>query len=248
MIAAPVAEFEGAAVSPRRAFYGGERVRVSLALDGNTVAGPSRVGVFFVPKGNRGKSIRRIVIESLAPNETRVLEWDGLSNAGKPAPDGRYSVLASVSDGPRRKLGEFRFAGHFFPVRGSHWARGWLGLFGAPRSGNRLHEGYDVMTRCGTPLAAARAGRVISRGYDSELYGNYLRILGARERRSYFYAHMKKPALPGLGERVVTGETVGRVGVTGNATGTGCHLHFEIRDRGREIDPWPDLARWDRFS
>lgn len=247
-MAVPVGEFSSASVAPKRAFYGGEGVRVSFSLDGAKVSDPSRVEVFFVPKGNRGRSVRRIVIESLSPDEISEFEWDGLTNADKPAADGRYSVFASVSGGPRRRLGEFRFAGHYFPVRGPHWARGWLGLFGAPRSGDRLHEGYDVMTRCGTPLAAVRAGKVISRGYDPVLYGNYLRILGAHERRSYFYAHLRKPAFPGLGERVITGETVGRVGTTGNATGTGCHLHFEIRDRGREIDPWPDLARWDRFS
>jgi murein DD-endopeptidase MepM/ murein hydrolase activator NlpD len=211
-------------------------------------SGATRVDVLFVPKGNEGRSVRRIVFDPVLPGELRQFEWNAVTGADKPAPDGRYSVFGVAAGGPRRKLGEFRLTGHFFPVRGPHWARGWLGLFGAPRSDDRVHQGYDVMARCGTPLAAVRAGKVISRGYDPVLYGNFLRILGARERRSYFYSHLSKPALPGLGERVSTGETVGRVGTTGNAKGTGCHLHFEIRVRGREIDPRLDLARWDRFS
>lgn len=241
-------EFVGANVSPKRAFFGGESVRVAFSLDAAQITQPSRVVVSFVPKGREGKAVDRVVLESVDPGETSEIEWRGLTGSGKPAPDGLYSVFGSVAGGPLRRLGGFRLVGHFFPVRGPHWARGWLGLFGAPRSGHRVHEGYDVMTRCGTPLAAVRAGKVISRGYDPELYGNYLRIIGAKERRSYFYAHLRKPALPGLGDRVATGEIVGRVGLTGNAAGTGCHLHFEIRNRGRVIDPRPDLARWDRFS
>lgn len=233
---------------PKRAFFGGEPVRVSFALDGAVFTEPVGVDLLFVPRGTGGKSLRRASLGLIDPAGEGTFEWNGVTNAGKPAPDGRYSVFASVSGGPRQRVGAFRLAGHFFPVRGPHWERGWLGLFGAPRSGKRIHQGYDVMTRCGTPLAAVRAGRVISRGFDPVLYGNYLRIRGARERRSYFYAHLRKPATPGLGDRVETGEVVGRVGVTGNALGTGCHLHFEIRDRGREIDPRADLARWDRFS
>ena len=243
-----MSEFASANVSPKRAFFGAEKVGISFSLDGASVTEPSRVEIALVPRGNKGKAVKRVLLESVPPDEVRRVEWNGLTNADKLAPDGRYSVFGSVQGGPSRLLGRFRLSGHFFPVRGPHWARGWLGLFGAPRSGRRVHEGYDVMTRCGTPLAAVRAGKVISRGYDPVLYGNYLRVIGARERRSYFYAHMRKPAVPGLGERVETGEIVGRVGVTGNAAGTGCHLHFEIRDRGREIDPRPDLARWDRFS
>ena len=241
-------EFSSASVAPKRAFFGAEKVGISFSLDAAEVPGPSSVKISLVPKGNGGRPVKRLLLGAVSPSEVRRIDWNGLTNSEKPAPDGRYSVFGSVSDGPSRLLGRFRLSGHFFPVRGPHWERGWLGLFGAPRSGRRVHEGYDVMTRCGTPLAAVRAGKVISRGYDPVLYGHYLRITGARERRSYFYAHLRKPALPGLGERVETGEIVGKVGVTGNAAGTGCHLHFEIRSRGREIDPRPDLARWDRFS
>jgi len=51
-----------------------------------------------------------------------------------------------------------------------------------------------------------------------------------------------------LGERVYTGQLVGRVGRSGNARTIGCHLHFEIRRRGRWIDPEPRLRAWDRYS
>jgi murein DD-endopeptidase MepM/ murein hydrolase activator NlpD len=89
---------------------------------------------------------------------------------------------------------------------------------------------------------------VLRRGYDPVLYGNYLLLGGEGERRSYFYAHLPVPAPVVRGERVWEGETVGAVGETGNAVGTGCHLHFEIHRRGVPIDPLPELQRWDRYS
>ena len=133
-------------------------------------------------------------------------------------------------------------------MRGPHWARGPIGEFGAPRSGGRIHEGFDVVAACGTELVAARGGRVLRRGYDPALYGHYLLIHGEGERRSYFYAHMPRPAPVDRGERVWTGERVGAVGETGNARSVGCHLHFEIHVRGRPLDPEPALRRWDRYS
>ena len=126
--------------------------------------------------------------------------------------------------------------------------RGAVGAYHAPRSGGRIHEGFDVTAACGAELVAVRNGRVLQRGYDPVLYGNYLLIHGEGERRSYFYAHMPRPARVRRGERVWEGERVGTVGETGNAVGTGCHLHFEIHVRGVAVNPEPDLRRWDRYS
>jgi murein DD-endopeptidase MepM/ murein hydrolase activator NlpD len=126
--------------------------------------------------------------------------------------------------------------------------RGAVGEYHASRNGGRIHEGFDVTAACGAPLVAVRNGRVLQRGYDPVLYGNYVLIHGEGERRSYFYAHMPRPALVHRGERVWEGERVGSVGETGNAVGTGCHLHFEIHVHGVAVDPTPELNRWDRYS
>jgi murein DD-endopeptidase MepM/ murein hydrolase activator NlpD len=133
-------------------------------------------------------------------------------------------------------------------VAGPHWARGEIGEFGAPRSDGRTHEGFDVVASCGMPLVAVRSGRVRRTGYDPILYGNYLLVHGEGERRSYFYAHLRRPASVDRGDRVLTGQRVGAVGDTGNARTVGCHLHFEIHVDGTPIDPEPALRRWDRYS
>ncbi len=151
----------------------------------------------------------------------------------------------SAVAGARENGGTGYFA-HVFPVAARHWGRGSIGEFGAPRTGGRTHEGLDIVARCGAPLVAVRGGRVRRSGYDPVLYGNFLLIHGEGERRSYFYAHLRHPPRVRRGDRLFTGERVGRVGATGNARSVGCHLHFEIHVNGRPIDPAPALSRWAR--
>ena len=157
-------------------------------------------------------------------------------------------ALAAPSASAEVASGGTEFIGHVFPVAGPHWTRGAIGEFGAPRDGGRTHEGFDIVAACGTPLVAVRGGRVREAGYDPVLYGNFLLIHGEGERRSYFYAHLRRPASVGRGDRVFTGERVGVVGETGNARTVGCHLHFEIHVAGRPIDLESALWRWDRYS
>jgi len=140
------------------------------------------------------------------------------------------------------------YYGHVFPVQGTHGVRGAIGEYHAPRSGGRIHEGFDVTAACGARLVAVRNGRVLRRGFDPVLYGNYLLIHGEGEKRGYFYAHLSRPAAVRPGQRLWEGEPVGLVGETGNAAGTGCHLHFEIHAGGVPVDPEPALRRWDRYS
>ena len=115
----------------------------------------------------------------------------------------------------------FAFYDHIFPVRGHHsYGDG----FGAPRDGH-THQGQDVMAHCGTKLVAARAGTVQWKAYQSAA-GNYVVIDAKHDDHDFMYAHLKKPASVKKGEHLKTGEKIGIVGSTGDATA--CHLHFEV--------------------
>ncbi|HET8862806.1 MAG TPA: M23 family metallopeptidase [Solirubrobacterales bacterium] len=157
-------------------------------------------------------------------------------------------LLAIPTFAPARSAGGTEFRSHVFPVQGRHWTRGYIGEFGAPRSGGRVHEGFDIVAACRTPLLAAATGRVLRAGYDPVLYGNYLLIHGQGEQRSYFYAHLIRPSPVHRGDSVWAGQRVGSVGKTGNARTIGCHLHFELHENGRPIDPAPALNRWKVFA
>ena len=146
------------------------------------------------------------------------------------------------------KDGAIRYFRYVFPVRAPHGERGPVGEFHAPRSGGRIHEGFDILAPCGAELVSAVTGKVREVGYDPILYGHYLLIHGQGEHRTYMYAHMKKPPRVHEGERVWAGERVGEVGKTGNARTVGCMLHIEVHVNGVPVDPKPIVQRWDRES
>jgi murein DD-endopeptidase MepM/ murein hydrolase activator NlpD len=139
---------------------------------------------------------------------------------------------------------------HVFPIPGRHAYGGAGARFGTGRAGHS-HQGQDVFAKCGTPLVAARGGRVQFRGYHAAA-GHYLVIDGARTRTDYVYMHLVSRSPFRRGDPVATGQRIGEVGDSGNARG--CHLHFELwtgpgwYQGGRPIDPLRPLRTWDRWS
>jgi murein DD-endopeptidase MepM/ murein hydrolase activator NlpD len=99
--------------------------------------------------------------------------------------------------------------------------------------GNRFHAGADFPAPAGTPVYAARSGRVTWAGWRDGGYGSLVSIAHGGGVRT-MYAHLSSIAVR-RGQRVATGTLVGRVGSTGLSTGP--HLHFEVRLRGASIDP-----------
>lgn len=196
--------------------------------------------------GKRGE-VRQIAVPRVTPGVEREQRWDGLNSGGRPVADGRYRILVGAGES-ERVAGSVVLRGHFYPVRARHGTRGRVGEFRAGRNGGRWHKGFDITARCGTPLAAVRAGTVIRNAFHPRLDGNYVVIRGLGERRTYRYSHLRRRSPFERGDQVRTGDIVGRIGRTGNAGSTPCHLHFEIRVRGRWIDPESELRRWDRYS
>jgi murein DD-endopeptidase MepM/ murein hydrolase activator NlpD len=217
-------------------------VRISYRLSGS---GPSDVSIRVA--GSSGEA-RRIDVPQAPVGRDLVERWDGLNNGGRAVGDGTYRVTVMVAGGNEKDAGTVELHRHFFPVRGPHGTRGPVGEFGAPRNGGRVHKGFDILARCGTPLAAAVTGTVVKRAYDRRLDGNYVVIRGLGERRKYWYAHMIHPSTFRKGELVHVGQIVGNVGKTGNARTVGCHLHFEIHVNGRPVNPEPYLRSWDGYS
>ena len=109
-----------------------------------------------------------------------------------------------------------RFGMRFDPVAGGH----------------RMHSGVDLAAAEGTPVTAPEDG-IVSFSNWSGGYG----MLVAVEHASGFqtrFAHLSRLSVR-PGQQVRKGQLLGLVGSTGRSTGP--HLHYEVRHRGRAVDP-----------
>lgn len=111
---------------------------------------------------------------------------------------------------------------------------------------DKPHPGIDLAAPKGTPIHAAAAGTVIAAGELAENRGRYgTSVIIETGARQTLYAHLNSVTVK-VGERVATGQLIGAVGETGFATGP--HLHFEVRQDSRTIDPATVLADLDAHA
>jgi murein DD-endopeptidase MepM/ murein hydrolase activator NlpD len=99
--------------------------------------------------------------------------------------------------------------------------------------GDRWHSGIDLVAPMGTPVYAARAGKVVYADWLEGGWGFLVVVSHGSGERSW-YAHLSRIDVR-KGVWIGAGVRVGAVGATGDATGP--HLHFEVRVRGASVDP-----------
>lgn len=97
---------------------------------------------------------------------------------------------------------------------------------------DHVHQGLDIAAVTGTPIKAVAAGTVSYSGTRGG-YGNMI-ILDHGNGIQTYYGHCSKLYVK-QGESVNAGDVIGAVGSTGNSTGP--HLHFEIRQDGKYVNP-----------
>ena len=100
----------------------------------------------------------------------------------------------------------------------------------------RMHTGVDIGAPKGTPVGAAKKGKVIK----AQTYGGYGKCVvidhGEENGKTIttLYGHLSRITCS-VGDDVVSGTKIGEVGSTGISTGN--HLHFEVRVDGDPVDP-----------
>ena len=94
------------------------------------------------------------------------------------------------------------------------------------------HPGLDVGVEPDAPVLAAGDGIVVAAGRH-ETYGNFI-LLQHDARTTSLYAH-NSVNFVAEGDWVERGDVVARSGNTGRSTAP--HLHFEIRQGGKPVDP-----------
>lgn len=108
-----------------------------------------------------------------------------------------------------------------------------FGLRNDPFTGHlAMHEGIDFSAEVGTPVVASAKGQVVRSEWDAT-YGNVIEIKHA-ENFLTRYAHLNK-RLVSNNTAVQNGTPIGQVGNTGRSTGP--HLHYEIFQNGRAVNP-----------
>lgn len=95
-----------------------------------------------------------------------------------------------------------------------------------------LHAGVDFSQQAGAPVFASGGGAAIEVRKDL-LWGNCIRIDHGRGIET-FYAHLQDLKVR-QGQKVIRGQIIGTMGMTGVATGV--HLHYELTIRNAKVDP-----------
>lgn len=95
-----------------------------------------------------------------------------------------------------------------------------------------LHAGVDWSLQAGASVYASGGGTVSEVEKDL-LWGNCIRIDHGRGLET-FYAHLQDVGVK-RGQKVFRGQIIGRMGMTGVATGV--HLHYELTVRSAKVDP-----------
>jgi len=233
----------GIRATPKSVYYFGTRdAKAKFSFDG----APTDIRVLVINL-DTNRLVRTLIARNREPFVEHTVRWNGRRKDGKKAPSGRYRFKF----GPRlggpvtsSDKAKFSYRDHIFPVRAAH-------SYGDGLGAGRGHQGQDVFAKCGSPLVAARGGKVQWNRYHSAA-GYYLVIDGKDTGRDYAYMHLAKKGRPREGSVVRTGERIGKVSDTGNASG--CHLHFELwsapgwYEGGHPTNPTDDLKAWDRYS
>lgn len=95
-----------------------------------------------------------------------------------------------------------------------------------------FHSGIDIDANYGDPVVATADGTVSKASWHHS-YGKTV-VIEHKDGYETLYGHLSKITVK-EGQKVTTGEVIGKAGSTGRSTGT--HLHYEVAKDGKRIDP-----------
>jgi lipoprotein NlpD len=106
------------------------------------------------------------------------------------------------------------------------------------KGSNSISQGIDILGKPGQAVVAAAAGKVVYSGNGLNGYGNLV-IVKHNDTFLSAYAHNSK-LLVNEGDMVESGQQIAEIGMLDQSTPA---LHFEIRKRGKPVDPLKYLPK-----
>ena len=155
--------------------------------------------------------------ETLAEIQAAVQERKASYQQAKATVEVYRESLGESRQAPVAK-GDYRLTARYGD-RGYHWSSG-------------RHTGLDFAGSTGTRVTAAASGKVVEAGWAGA-YGNRI-VIDHGDGYQTTYNHLSAISTS-VGDKVRTGEQIGRLGGTGNVTGP--HLHFEVMKGESFVDP-----------
>ena len=192
---------------------------------GKKLSIPNADGLLY--RVSRGDSLARIA-KAHGTSSNALMDWNDLQSAVIKPGDKLFVPGASMSEEAiNAVLGKL----FIYPTRGE-LTSGFGNRMSPIYNQILFHNGIDLHNRTGTPVVAARAGRVV--GLETHpVYGKTV-LLAHSGGYQTMYAHLDT-MLVRRGQNVAQGEQLGTMGSTGSTTGP--HLHFSVFLNAEPIDP-----------
>lgn len=150
--------------------------------------------------------------------------------------DDRVKSFQEVSGKIEDERRAFRYTPRGWPTNGyltSSYGSRIHPLTGVPE----YHDGLDIAAPHGTPIRATADGVVQLAGWASG-YGKLV-VIDHGNGFSTRYGHNRQ-VLVRRGDKVKRGQIIALMGETGEATGS--HCHYEVRQKGKAVNPKPYLG------
>src|SRR3954454_3025832 len=220
-----IARAQAVRTAKRLAVLERRQTKIAAAIQARRDA-VSRIRAQLVDRRDQFAAVRSDKAQALASTRDSRRHLEGDLAALEAANRRVQAQLAAAQNGTASAAsGPMRPGGLIWPVNGpivSPFGMRW----------GRLHAGVDIAVPSGTPVHAAKAGKVLIAGSVSG-YGNYT-CIGHGGGLSTCYGHQSSIGVS-VGQSVSQGQVIGSSGCTGHCFGP--HVHFETRINGAPVNP-----------
>lgn len=185
----------------------------------------------------------KLLAEYIKTEEGKQAEYDAIK-----AEEEALDDLIAAAEAKARELGMDDIVGtvggYVWPCNGIRWITSKFGGRNSPGGiGSTNHKGVDIGTPMGTPVLAAKAGKVTWASSNGG-YGECV-IISHGKGNSTLYGHLSGYNVK-VGDMVSQGQVIAYSGNTGRSTGP--HLHFGIMENDGWVDPLTYLTGWQYYG